>query len=184
MKTSRNSIGLVPLGPVTPPKTAQVIAAHIEAFFGLPADILPPVQCPSNTFNPARLQYNAAAIIAFLEKQAPVGCCKTIGLFSEDIFLPIFTHVFGEARQGGCCALVSTFRLHLSEKPAAPPVSLVLERAAKVALHELGHLFNLVHCEDRCCLMHFSGDLEDLDATPTLLCRYCRLFLSQALEKA
>ena len=36
------------------------------------------------------------------------------------------------------------------------------DRAAKVALHELGHLFNLQHCDDSRCLMHFNVDIADL----------------------
>jgi archaemetzincin len=44
----------------------------------------------------------------------------------------------------------------------------------------LGHLFNLFHCEDNKCLMHFSGDLEDLDRTPLYFCRYCSAYYKDA----
>jgi archaemetzincin len=48
-------------------------------------------------------------------------------------------------------------------------------------MHELGHLFDLHHCMDRKCLMHFSGGLEDLDEAPLYFCRYCSVFLRDAL---
>jgi archaemetzincin len=102
---------------------------------------------------------------------------KVIAVLNVDIFMPIFTHVFGEAKQGGKCGLVSVFRLKMEQDCIYPAPSLVYERAAKVALHELGHLFNLLHCEDHRCLMHFSGDLCQLDKTPFYFCRYCTAFL-------
>jgi predicted Zn-dependent protease len=36
---------------------------------------------------------------------------------------------------------------------------------------------------DALCLMHFSGGLEDLDQTPLYLCRYCSLYLRDALSR-
>ena len=77
--------------------------------------------------------------------------------------------------------LVSVYRLKRNLDGSAPLLSLLLERAAKVALHELGHLFDIHHCVDRSCLMHFSGVLEDLDQTPLDFCRYCSVFLRSAL---
>jgi archaemetzincin len=55
----------------------------------------------------------------------------------------------------------------------------VLERTAKVALHELGHLFSLVHCEDSHCVMHFSGQVDALDKIPPYFCKYCNAALSK-----
>jgi archaemetzincin len=31
------------------------------------------------------------------------------------------------------------------------------------AVHELGHIFRLSHCEKRGCVMHFSNSLNDTD---------------------
>jgi len=101
------------------------------------------------------------------------ACWKVIALVNVDLFIPIFTHVYGEARQNGKIALVSTFRLAQKKGGTSPPPDEILERTAKVALHELGHLFNLEHCQDSKCLMHFSGHLAELDETPLYYCRYC-----------
>jgi len=104
-----------------------------------------------------------------------------IGILDVDLFVPIFSHVFGEAKQGGKYALVSLFRLKKNPDGSTIMSSNFYERAAKVALHELGHLYNLFHCEDKRCLMHFSGGLEDLDETPLYFCRYCTAFFKDAL---
>ena len=108
---------------------------------------------------------------------------KVISVFNKDIFIPIFMHVFGEARQGGKFALVSLFRLGKNPDGSVPTDGLVYERAAKVALHELGHLLNLLHCENKRCLMHFAGSVEELDETPPDLCEYCTVYLQDRLRR-
>jgi archaemetzincin len=94
----------------------------------------------------------------------------------------VFTHVYGEARQGGSVALVSLFRLGEDPVESIPPSAVMLERAAKVALHELCHLYNLTHFERHDCLMHFSGSLEDLDHISFRLCRYCMSYFRNAVR--
>jgi archaemetzincin len=89
------------------------------------------------------------------------------------MFIPIFNHVYGQAVQGGNVALISIFRLNKNADGSTPPASLVFERAAKLALHELGHLFNLFHCNETKCIMHFSGAIEDLNKIPFYLCPDC-----------
>lgn len=172
------TVGIVPLGdiPLTPLK---VIVAHISTYFDLRAQILQARSIPAASFDAQRLQYNVGHILDNLEKGATNPCHKTIGVLNVDLFAPVFTYVLGEARQGGDCALVSLSRL----KECAPgdrcEESVFLTRTAKVALHELGHLFSLGHCDDSDCLMHFSGSAKDLDHRRLRLCRYCNLFLQE-----
>lgn len=94
----------------------------------------------------------------------------------------IFTHVFGEARQGGKCGLVSLFRLMKNPDGSTPPKSLLDKRAVKVALHELGHLLDLLHCEHKKCLMHFSGGVDEVDNMSLELCEYCTIYLQDKLR--
>jgi archaemetzincin len=65
---------------------------------------------------------------------------------------------------------------------SAPPESLIHERAAKVALHELGHLLDLLHCEHKKCLMHFSGGTDEVDEMSLDLCEYCSIYLLDKLR--
>jgi len=181
MTTEKPRIGLLPMGKV-PEMTSKTIAAHILGYLDLDVDILPSQEHPAYAHDQKRLQYDAGAILKAIESEPFQDYAKIVGILEVDIFVPILTHVFGEARQGGRCALVSVYRLKRNSDGSTPPMSLTLERAAKVALHELGHLFNLHHCMDRRCLMHFSGQLEDLDKTPLFFCRYCSVFLRDALQ--
>jgi archaemetzincin len=145
-------------------------------------DILPPLKHPAYAHDQKRLQYDAGTILKAIESKPFRDHAKVIGVLDLDIFVPILTHVFGEAKQGGRCGLVSVYRLKKNLDGSIPPTPVLLERAAKVALHELGHLLDLHHCMDARCLMHFSGDLEDLDKTPLYFCRYCSVFLGDALS--
>jgi archaemetzincin len=167
----------------TPPLVPKIVAAHISAYYNLEARVLPPREHPAYAFDRQRLQYNAGTILSTIGAIPSEGCLKIVGILSVDIFVPIFKHVYGEARQGGRHAIVSLYRLGPLRNDPAAATDRLYERAAKVALHELGHLFNLEHCDDPGCLMHFSGILDDLDSLSFNLCRYCRTYLKDALSE-
>ncbi len=177
MTSNQKFIGVLPLEDV-PEIALKIIAAHISGYFDLPAQILPPLRPPEHAFDQRRLQYDAGKILKSFESMEFNSCEKVIGVLRSDLYLPIFEYVFGEARQGERYAVISLFRLGRNPDGSSPPDSLIHERSAKVALHELGHLYGLIHCEDKKCLMHFSGGLGDLDATPVFLCRYCSSYLT------
>jgi archaemetzincin len=180
MRSKKRRIGVVPVGEV-PEITSKAVAAHILGYLNLNTDVLSPLEHPTYAQDEKRLQYDAGAILQAFESMPFHDYEKVIAVLEVDLFVPIFTHVFGEARQGGKYALISLHRLKRNLDGSTPPMSLVLERASKVAIHELGHLYNLHHCMDRGCLMHFSGELEDLDKTPLYFCRYCWVYLRDAV---
>lgn len=154
-------LGILPVGEIEP-LYLKIIAG---AFFGelrIKTLILPALDHPDYAFDKRRLQYNAGTLINQLEPQTFSGCSKVIALVDGDLFIPVFSFVLGEARMGGSCALVSLYRLQ--KKPA---------RAAKVALHEFGHLMNLDHCHEKKCVMKFSKDIEQLDSISNIFCNYC-----------
>lgn len=165
-------IGIVPMGTI-PPVVPKVIAAHISGYLNLASKVLQPLRNPQYALDDRRLQFDAATILGAMENQTFEDVHKIVAVLNVDLFLPVFSHVFGEARQHGRVALVSLCRLAEEpiEKGQLSPTT--LERTAKVALHELGHLYGLIHCENHPCLMHFSGSLEELDQTPLHLCPYC-----------
>jgi archaemetzincin len=183
MDSSSAIIGVVSLGEI-PALVQKVIAAHISGYYNLPARILGPWKHPAYAFDEQRLQYNAGTILKNIEALPAEGCFKIVGILKVDIFVPIFKHVYGEARQGGRHAIVSLHRLGHNLNGSSAAQTSLYDRAAKVALHELGHLFNLPHCDDQKCLMHFSGALADLDGLSFNLCRYCRAYFKDALYEA
>jgi archaemetzincin len=181
MHAAPHRIGVLPIGELHD-IVPKVIAAHISGYLNLEATVLSPVDRPSYAFHEERVQYNVGAILQALEEKPIKGIQKIVGVLNVDLFVPVFTHVYGEARQGGRVALVSLFRLGEDPVESIPPSAAMLERAAKVALHELCHLYNLTHCETHDCLMHFSGSLDDLDNISFRLCRYCTSFFRNAVR--
>lgn len=181
MTSNKKPVGVVPLGDVSE-SALQVIADHIIGCFKLTTQILPPMELPDYAFDERRLQYNAGIIIETFEAMHFKDHDKVIAVLNQDLFIPIFTHVFGEARQGGECGLVSLFRLVKNPDGSTPHISLIHERAAKVALHELGHLLDLLHCEHKKCLMHFSGGIDEVDELSLDLCEYCSIYFQDKIR--
>jgi len=181
MDANTDRIGVVPVGAVHE-MAPKVVAAHISGYLSLQAESLAPVQLPLHTFNGNRLQYDAGLLLREIESIPFDEHGKIIAIVDVDLFLPIFTHVFGEARQGGKAALVSLYRLGKHGSGLRFESALVFERAAKIALHELGHLYDLLHCDNARCLMHFSGGLDELDRTSFSYCRYCATCMRACLK--
>ena len=179
MKRFSGPIGIAPVGEV-PETPMKVIAAHISGYLNLNAEVIAPIETPNHAFDKNRFQYDAGKILFRFESMRFPDFEKIVAVFSEDLFIPIFSHVFGEARLGGKFALVSLFRLDKQPDGSTSPTAKIYERAAKVALHEIGHLFHLEHCDDNRCLMHFSGGLQSLDEISFYFCRYCSTYLQDA----
>jgi archaemetzincin len=174
-------MGVVRMGAVGEAVT-KIVAANLQEVLHLPVDILGARQTPEFAYSDARKQYHAALILKKLaESRLPHP--RILGLVSVDLFIPVLTHVFGEAQMGGRAAVVSLHRLR--EKQGGGRVSLdsFYERAAKVALHEVPHTFDLVHCKQTDCIMKLSSGPEDLDDLPLLLCEYCEAYLHEAYRR-
>jgi archaemetzincin len=182
MRKDRQRIGVIPIGDI-PDIAPKVIAAHISGYLDLQATPLEPMQNPVYALDRQRLQYNVGLILQHLEARLFKSVDKVVGILDVDLFVPVFTHVFGEARQGGRVALISIFRLRENSMDTINVSTIALERAAKVALHELCHLYDLTHCENDRCLMHFSGNLSDLDHIPLSFCRYCSQYIREATKQ-
>jgi archaemetzincin len=163
-------IGIQPVGEIDT-SYVKVIAGSFLGELRIRSLILPTLDHPDYAFDKRRIQYNAGLIINRLETIKFQGCNKIIALIDADLFIPVFSYVLGESRMGGKCSLVSLYRLKRSS-----------ERAAKVALHEFGHLMNLGHCHEKACVMKFSKNIEQLDSISTIFCKYCLDQIRYALK--
>lgn len=175
-------IAVLPLGRVQE-DVLTVIGDGLQALLRLPVDVLDPIPLPKHTFMEARDQYNAMAIIKFLDREFPSNSVKILGVTRADLCNPILTYVFGEAYMGGRAAVMSCARLHLGL--GSQPVSReqFLDRVVKVAIHEIGHTFNIPHCHQGRCVMRASNTIPDLDNKLNYLCSYCELFLFESLSE-
>jgi archaemetzincin len=123
---------------------------------------------------PNRDQLDANALLDAVEARATSESRLLVGVTGEDIAVPVFTFVFGLARQGGRACVVSLARTDPSFYGLPPDLALRDERAVAEVLHEMGHLATLEHCPDRGCLMSFAGNIERVDTRGSRFCPSCR----------
>ncbi len=166
------SVELVRIGALAPtvlPALREDLARVVAHPIWIAADQVD----PTPAFDPGRRQYLASTLMAILlERERPDGV-MTIGLTAVDVFLPVFTHVFGSAQLGGPTAIVSLFRLRPECAGDPPDAGLLRIRLLKEVLHELGHILGLVHCPSPWCVMHASRLPEQIDLKDAALCRPC-----------
>lgn len=121
-----------------------------------------------------RGQYYSTQIIADAIGTNNTEDAKIIILTDVDLYIPVLTYVFGEAQLNGKYGIVSVCRLHEEFYSGESNSQLLLERAMKEILHELGHCFDLKHCINWDCVMHSSTSVEEVDIKGKDYCMRCR----------
>lgn len=174
-------ISVIPLGRVAK-DILRVVTDSLQGILRLPVDLVDSEPLPPEAFMASRNQYNAMTIIKHLSNSRPQKTLKVLGVTNKDICNPILTYVFGEAYMNGPAAVLSCYRLYHGRESESVPRELLLDRVAKVALHEIGHTFSLPHCHTGRCVMRASNTLAELDEKLNYLCDYCEIFLSEAVR--
>ncbi|HUL80268.1 MAG TPA: hypothetical protein VL691_23585 [Vicinamibacteria bacterium] len=160
------SVGALPRG------TLERLAARLSRHVDLACHVVAGVDLELRPI-PGRDQLDAAAVLEGLEGRAAASSRLLVGVAAGDIAVPLFTFVFGLARQGGRACVVSLARTDPAfyGLPADPERR--DERAVAEILHEMGHLATLEHCPDRGCLMSFAGNVDRVDARGSRFCPAC-----------
>jgi len=179
--TSDQIILISPVGDFSE-ELIKAIAGEIQRVFGFSSAIDIVLQDISFALDQNRNQYHSTLILEQLAARVPVQAVRVIALAQVDLFIPILTHVYGEAQLGGTACIVSTFRLN--EGRSGMNISQkYIDRVVKEAIHELGHTFNLRHCPEDSCIMHYCRNEEDVDRKSDELCRYCKVMLDDEIKR-
>jgi len=120
-----------------------------------------------------RKQYYATLVLAHLLRHQPAETATVIGITEIDLCIPVLTFVFGQAQLDGRGAVVSTHRLHNEYYGLPPDQGALVRRTITEAVHELGHVYGLVHCPDYACVMHASSSIDEVDLKAPSLCGAC-----------
>lgn len=155
----------------------------VASVFDVDVDLKECTMDVSEFYNPARRQYNADELLANSYARAPVGYHRYMSLFRGDLYIPILTYIFGQAQLNGNCGIASLYRLRNELYGLKEDHQLMLERFAKVVVHELGHTFGLIHCTNPVCVMRSSTYVEDLDQKEVNFCLPCREKLDAKLRE-
>ena len=160
----------------------QFLGQEIHRTFSFKTEIKSLLQDVNFAYDLTRDQYHSTAILEKLASTSPPSATKIVAITHVDLFIPILTHVYGEAQLAGKACIVSTFRLQ--EGLSITNIEKEFEnRVIKEVLHELGHTFNLRHCDDKSCIMHYCRSIKDVDRKTDQLCRYCKILLKDELKK-
>ena len=161
---------------------SHLIANEVTRIFGMRTEILPLINTVDFAFDTKRRQFYSTLILDRLADAAPPWAIKVLGITTEDLFIPILTHVYGEAQLGGKTCIISTYRLD-EENPTSRPGNPFNHRVVKEAIHELGHTFKLRHCPEDSCVMHYCRSIVDVDRKTDQLCRHCRVLLADETDR-
>ncbi len=126
-----------------------------------------------------RGQYNATLILAGLLRFRSDPHSKIVGITRVDLFIPVLTFVFGQAQLDGPGSLVSTHRLRNEYYGLPKDHERLVDRTIKEVVHEVGHSFGLVHCQDYNCVMHAATYVEDVDLKSASFCPSCESLLQE-----
>ena len=168
-----SEILLIPFGEV-----AAALLAHlckmVAMTFGCRCRVGNTLPLPVSAFNTRRNQYSAHAILNYLNHREGT---LMLGIVDIDLYVPDLNFVFGLADTSGQRAVIALPRLRQESYNLPKDERLLLARAVKEAIHELGHTSGLGHCNNRSCVMAFSNSLSDTDHKGPAFCRQCRVLI-------
>jgi archaemetzincin len=175
------AIAIYPLGRVDA-GLLRGIADFIEQETGVACPIAGELESPEYAYDDKRDQYNSKTIIKRL-LEIHTNHLRLIGVTPIDLFVPILKYVFGLAQMEGPCAVISICRLRPEFYEHPPDPGLLMKRARKTALHELGHSLGLIHCRNRLCIMYAATRIEDIDGKRSHFCPACQDLFHWHFEK-
>jgi archaemetzincin len=152
----------------------EKISGAVKSEFQCPVTVKEMHLDLSEFYDAGRRQYNGDKLLKEIDSGNNNKLAKTIGLFNVDLFIPILTYIFGQAQLGGSTAIASLYRLDNVRYGIMKNDNFLAERFSKEVVHELGHLFGLIHCHTPNCVMRSSTYAEDIDQKEVHLCAQCR----------
>ena len=171
---------LVAIGPL-PKGLLGELGGALQQVFGAPAEMGPPQAKPDYAFNKDRSQYHSTAMIRRLDTvRGRDRTTPVLGVVDVDLFVPDQPFVFGEADRDARAALLSVFRLKGTIDGRAVALEKLLHRARAEAVHEMGHLLGLSHCNDFRCAMFLSHSAADADRKGAGLCGQCKAAIGRS----
>ncbi len=175
-------IDIVPIGEVED-QLIFTLQPHLSQTFKVKTRIQRRDFDLSLVYDSMRNQYNSSGLLLQLINDVPPDTLKILGITGLDLFIPIFTFLFGEAQLNGVGALVSIHRLQNEFYGIPGDIELLKNRLLKESIHELGHTFGLIHCFTLRCVMNTSTYVEEIDQKSASFCIHCEQAILNGLKR-
>lgn len=167
---------IIPIGTVRP-DILHDIADALRGTFKCDVESGRGMPIPHGSYNDKRKQYHSTTIVRELQFLKSGGFDRILGVVDVDLYAPGLNFVFGEADVSSGAAVISLTRLRQEFYGRHQDKGIFHIRAAKEAVHEVGHTYGLSHCPDPRCVMHFSISIRDTDIKGPGFCNRCRFKL-------
>jgi archaemetzincin len=176
------AICVTSVGPVED-SILTAIAAWLAEQFWTTTERMGALKMPETAWDATRRQHNSVPILRRVAEFCPPDAFRLLAVTQADLFIPMLTFVYGQAQMPGRVAMISLARLRQEFYGLEPNSPLLLSRAMKESLHELGHTFGLVHCPDRSCAMALSTNIRQLDLKNGEYCGACSVLVRDSRER-
>ena len=170
-------IRILPLAPETPSEALlDALAADLRDRLAARVEVGATEATDESWWTEERSQLVSSAIVdSLIERHPdvdgtdPGGAVEAwiLALTAADLRGGSREYVFGEAALGGAWAVISSARFGPEGSPR------LRRRLLAEALHEMGHLAGLEHCDRPGCLMTPAVDVVDVDRRSLVLCGGC-----------
>lgn len=177
-----SAINIVTLGEVDD-EALEVVETALWQSFGFETRRLPALPEPTYAFDGRRGQHSSALILRDLVARVSADAILLLAVTERDLFIPMLSFVFGQAQVDGRVAVVSLARLRQEFYGLPENHLLLLSRAVKEGVHEVGHTFGLTHCVNPSCPMSLSNTVRQVDQKGEELCRNCLIALQESIRK-
>jgi len=170
-------IEIIPVGPIDSSVLEYLVNLLAERF-NTDVEVGPRIPIELFQINELRKQYLSTSILQAIRDLRRRDRRVSLAIADVDLYVSPLNFVFGEADPANGVAVISLARLRRIVHGSQNDRVLLLERAGKEAVHELGHVFHLEHCIQPRCVMFFSNSVADTDFKKNEFCDDCRSMLT------
>lgn len=152
----------------------ELLKNEVVEVFGREVKIKEIEDEPLYAYDPIRHQCYSSKILKKMLEEVPEDSIKMIGITNQDLCTPVLSYVFGEAQLEGKVGIVSIKRLKQEFYGLRRDDKFFFDRLLKEIIHEFGHTFGLVHCNQKTCVMSLSTNVLKVDEKYYNFCDACQ----------